>query len=80
MSPSNIANIYQDHSTHLGYPMTKFLCIYDDECCTVGNSIEEAFNTYKSDINDTIDISDLTFYELKNPITARLVLTIDGGS
>jgi hypothetical protein len=80
MSPSNLANIYQDHSTHLGYPMTKFLCIDDNEDCVVGSSIEAAFALYKSDIDDFIDISDLTFYELKNPIKARLSLVIDGGS
>jgi len=78
MSASNLANIYQDHSTHLGYPMKKFICIDDDDCMTCGSSVEDAFDNYKSDISDYVDIEELTFYELKNPIKASLKLVLNG--
>jgi hypothetical protein len=80
MSASNLANIYQDHSTHLRYPMQLFLCIDEGNMCVIGSTIESAFETYKDEVDSYIDISDLTFYELKNPIKARLTLVIDGGS
>lgn len=60
--------------------MTKFLCIDQDDCCTVGNSIESAFETYKADIDSYADIEDVLFYELKTPIKASFKLVIDGGS
>jgi hypothetical protein len=57
--------------------MNKFLCIDDDDTSIIGNSIEEAFKKYKANVSDYVDIEDLTFHELKNPVKARLVLTIN---
>lgn len=77
MSTSNLANFYPNHSTHLGYPMSKFICVDNDGHGIIGNNIEDAFQNYKDIIDDYVNISTLTFYELNNPIKVSYKLIID---
>jgi len=59
--------------------MSQFLCIDEENDSAIGNTIEEAYENYRDEIN-CVSIDNLTFYELNNPIKARFSLIIDGGA
>ncbi len=51
-----------------------FICTDGDNAYASGDTLEEAFANYKSDVGDDVNVDDLEFYQAEGPLEVEVKL------
>jgi len=51
----------------------RWICVDDYFCTEFGISIEDCIERYRNSMDEGVDVSKLTFYEMKDPYIAEAV-------